>query len=54
MTIEYRKAVESINQMINTKVIDNVFKASTILAYLFDLTKEKTMEDLIALRKSRF
>ena len=49
-TISYNKAVEKIAMIGDTLKIDG-FKQSTILATLFNVDKEKTMDDLANYRR---
>ena len=45
-TITYQQAVASLVMLVQAQIIEG-FKASTILATMFDVKKEQTMDDLM-------
>ena len=52
LTLSYKYAVEKISQLVDTKHIKDAFAGSTVLAHLYELEKETTLEDLCDFRAS--
>ncbi len=51
--ISYERATERLSEMAKCKFLKDTFMASSILAYLFDVPNEKTMDDLLEYRDSK-
>ena len=53
-SIYYDHAVIKINEAIDAGWVRNTFHASSILAWLFNLNKERTITDLLELRQLNY
>ena len=48
--VSYRKAIDTMVFLMNAKIVADAFQASTILAALFMMEKEQTLDDVTTAR----